>query len=339
MALSFVNGPADAAEPVAKRVTEFREEDDVASLAFSPDGMKLVTETFSKLQINIWDLKQTPRIGKSFLRPRGEVFTSTNGIQYSPDGRYMAIVHPPNDEERGYSVVGLFDADSGKHIRGISEPIGGNAYTRIAYVPDGSLLVRTNDSLSPAGREQFLVYRSDTLERVWGLQTAPLSPCALAVSTDGKFAAIGGVINGPNPVSQIAIVDITSRNVVKTLTVPPWQFGAEQVAWHPGGHYVAAGGSVGVGILDSIQVFDATSGAVVASEAVGSSHLQTLRYSPDGKYLVECGLPRSVRIWDGMHQILLQQIPAEDCYALAISRDGKQMALSDRQRVSIWRFQ
>jgi WD40 repeat protein len=184
------------------------------------------------------------------------------------------------------------------------------------------------------------VYRSDTLDFMWGISTTPFSPRSLAISADGRFAAMGGVIDGANPVSQVEIVELASRKIIKILPAPAWDFGVELLAWHPGGRYLAVGGSVGQDSehMDTMRVLDVETGAIVARQAIGSSHLQALGYTPDGKYFVECGLPKYVQIWDGTHQRLLQQIHAKDCYALTISRDSTQVAVSDEHSVTIWQI-
>jgi len=79
-----------------------------------------------------------------------------------------------------------------------------------------------------------------------------------------------------------------------------------------------------------------SSGEVVNREGMGSAHIWALRYTGSGRYLIESGFGKTVRIWDGPHRQLLQEIPAKDCYALAVSRDSSSLAMSDGRKVTIW---
>jgi hypothetical protein len=54
---------------------------------------------------------------------------------------------------------------------------------------------------------------------------------------------------------------------------------------------------------------------------------------------VTCGFGKTVRIWDGQHIQLIQEILAKDCYALAVSWDSTSLAVSDGQKVTIWKLQ
>jgi WD40 repeat protein len=218
--------------------------------------------------------------------------------------------------------------------------MGGGGYTRIAFTADGKLLVRTFDSGRPPDRYQFMVHNTESFEQVWGLSLAPLYPHSLALSPDGKMAAVGGQTLGPGVAhtARIVIVDLSRKKIVRTIDGALQEGAVEQVTWHPDGVYLAAGGIVGEDSdkADAVRIFDVSSGEVVNREGMGSAHIWALRYTGNGRYLIESGFGKTVRIWDGLHRQLLQEIPAKDCYALAVSRDSSSLAMSDGRKVTIW---
>ena len=84
-----------------------------------------------------------------------------------------------------------------------------------------------------------------------------------------------------------------------------------------------------------MRIFDVRTGQMVAGEPVKDSEIYSLKYASTGKYLIEAGVEKSTRIWDGQHQTLLQVIPI-NAVAMTISRDGRYAAISDGQEVTIW---
>ena len=78
---------------------------------------------------------------------------------------------------------------------------------------------------------------------------------------------------------------------------------------------------------DEVAEIDAESGKVLALEASETTTaFHILRFSADGRYLIESGIRNSVEIWDGKHEHLLQEICAEPTSA-AVSDDGRYLAL------------
>jgi WD40 repeat protein len=168
-------------------------------------------------------------------------------------------------------------------------------------------------------------------------------PNSLALSPDGKMAAVGGQTLGPGVVNtaRIVIIDLSARKVARTMNDALPQGAVQQLAWHPDGIHLAAGGIVGEDSdkADAVRIFDVSSGEIVAGEGHGSAHIWALRYTRNGKYLIESGFGKTVRIWDGQHRQLLQEIPAKNSYALAVSQDSTSLAVGDGRKVTIWRLQ
>lgn len=175
----------------------------------------------------------------------------------------------------------------------------------------------------------------------------PFYPSSLAMSPDGRYVAIGGrVLNvdtwplsTPKPVfgdpplpdmALIAIVDLAKRTITRTIQIPD-AASVNSLAWSPDGAYIAAGGN-------GVMIFDAQSLARVVHERKGD-HVH-IRYTPDGKYFIENGFGEKgtrVRIWDGRHRDLLQEIPAKPA-CLAVSRDGRYLAMGGDKKIIVWKL-
>jgi WD40 repeat protein len=330
---------------VARKIAQFGEDDDVASLEFSPDSRELAVGTFVSLHIHIWKWADGPRIEQIFNKPPVVLdYTSKDGLRYSPNGSLLAVSHGLAPEADGSGVVRVFDAKTGAVVRDIADPQGGGIYSRIAFTPDGKCLIRTYDSDKPAGRNQFMVLSTDTWNELWGLKTMPLNVTTFAISADGKLAAVGGITLGPGVVhdAQILIVDLAEKRVVRTIdhAFPP-ENEVVQVAWNPDGIHLATGGIVGGTFSgpDAVRIYDVSTGTLVATESAASASILALRYTSNGKYLIESGIGKSVRIWDGAHRNLLQELPNGQANAIAVSRDGSDLAVSNGAHVEVWKLQ
>jgi WD40 repeat protein len=342
--LTFASHFALAAKNVAEKIAVFKEEDDVASLEFNADSNELAVGTFVTLPIHFWAWKGSPHVARSVSKPHVVLdYTSKDSIRYSPDDKFVAVAHGLAPAVEGGGVVRMFDASTGSIIKDFAEPSGGGIYSRIAFSKDQQLFLRSYDSNAPANRNQLIAYRIATWEELWGLRIAPLNVISMAISSDGRFAALGGITLGPGVVhnAQILIVDLEEKRVVRTIDHAfPAENRVEQVAWNPDGIHLAVGGIVGGTFAgsDAVRIFDISSGQIVSRESASPADISFLRYTPDGKYLIEGGFKSSVRIWDGTHQKLIQELPNRHANALAVSRDSSYFAVSDGARVEVWKF-
>ncbi len=342
--------PVGAAQStsVATQVTSFQNGQEVGVLQFSPDGQYLAVEPTQDLELHIWSWQRRPHIVRKLIYSRpANILFCREGLKFSPDGRVLAFGHRVSSDA---VIVELYDVATGAVMHRIAEPDLGGANSNMAFTPDGKYMLRTYDSANPGVKGQIVMHRTDTWEVLWSLNVLPLFPQTLSISKDGKLAAVGGLTNGPGveQKSRILIVRLSTHEIIRTLdNVFPPRAPVTRVSWHPDGIHLAAG-TTGSSIGDlppppePVKILDTTTGRVVVSESAPPTEIGGLNYSPDGRYLVENGdLWKTVRIWDGEHRNLLQEIPVHppESFAVTVSSDSRYLAVSDRDRVTVWRLQ
>jgi WD40 repeat protein len=332
--------------PIATQIASFSNGQEVALLQFSPDGQYLAVSPTQQVTLHLWTWRREPHIVRTLsYPPPATLLSSRDGLKFSPDVKLLAFGNPS-----GALIVEIYDVATGAVVHQITEPARGGANSNVAFTPDGKYLLRTFDSANPGLRGgQIEMLRTDTWEGIWHLDVLPLFPYTLCISKDGKYAAVGGETlgRGVERKGRILIIDLSTHQIIRTLDdmFPP-KAAVKIVSWHPDSVHLAAGtiGSSEDGLLpppEPVKIIDTKVGRVVVSESAPATDIVGLQYSSDGRYLVESGDDwPSVRVWDADHRTLLQEIPvhAHASFAVAISSDSHYLAVSDRDRVTVWQL-
>jgi WD40 repeat protein len=324
---------------VAVKIAEIKDSINVNGLDFSPDGKHLATSSYAQSnEVHVWDWQARKIVLK--VEAEGGAGLISEGIRYSPDGRFLAVCH---DRSSKPHIIHVFDARSGQLVKEVNDPIPGGC-SAIGFTPDGEWMLRITRR-GPIRGDNLIVYSTRTWEPTWGVVTDPMDTNAMTISPDGRYVAIGGIDLGPGVPHQprILIVDLQQRQVVKSIATFPIDNAVKRVAWSPDGTQIAAGAIVGGTSRgpDVVKIFDAKTGQQTLGEpVVEQGHIRTLRYSPDGKYLAEGQIDDKIRIWDGQHKTLLQEIPIDDHgMNLVFSGDGKFMAITNGgTKVQVWKL-
>jgi WD40 repeat protein len=339
--LSKILGSHDIAEKVAE-VAEQEHNLIVYALAFSPDGERLAVDSDYE-NINIWEWRKN-RIERTIAKPQGFGGSQTaNPLTFSPDGRLLADCEGPG---AGNVVIRIWNANTWQIVQDIIDT-GPTTSEAVIFTPDGQLFVRSVSRGGSPG-DALIIYSVGTWQRI---RASPMqsnfSAFSLAISPDGKFAAIGGLVVSVPPgivdlrerIRQlkhdrtINIVDLQQLQIVKTFhgdAMGP-------IAWSPDSVRLAVAGDL------YVEMFDARTGERLVHDKVERSGTMNVRFTPDGRYFIESdlngmGKGLGVKIWDSSRRKLLQEIPG-DIGSIALSRDGKYLAVGATGRLTVWQFE
>jgi WD40 repeat protein len=325
---------------VAVKVVELPERDHgvvVQGVSFSADGDSIAVDSDDE-NINIWNWRKQ-KVGKTITKPAGFISAEvTNPLSYSLDGHLFAACGGRGADN---VVVRVWNAAAWSIAKDISDVGAGHA-SAMTFTPDIQFLLYAIDR-GPSPGTAMIVLAVDKWQPAWDLEMPDFHPVSMAVSPNGKLAAVGGStvsvqtnVDGKfqqlKYIATINLVDLEQHKIVRTIhgdTVGP-------IVWSPDGGRIATGGN------KYVEIFSATTGERLVDENFEGSNHVNLRFTPDGRYLLESdmngkGSGLGVRIWDGEHRKLLQTIKG-NVASIAVSRDGKYFALGSTGSTTVWQF-
>ncbi|KAI0047583.1 WD40 repeat-like protein [Auriscalpium vulgare] len=286
-------------------------EDDVNSVAFSPDG-KHIASGSSDETIRIWDVHTGESVAGPFAGHTAQVMT----VAFSPDGQ--RIFSGSCD-----STIRIWDAQTGETVVG---PFTGPTIWvwSVAFSPDGRRVV--------SGSNDWTVRIQDAQTR----ETAagPMTPTghrgwvwSVAFSPDGKRVVSGSFDE------TIGIWDAqTGEPVESTFTGHI----VLSVAFSPDGKRIVSGSAD-----KKIRIWDAQTGKMVAGPFTGHRNwVMSVAFSPDGKRVVSGSRDKTIRVWDA-HTGAMVVGPLRGhtggIWSVVYSPDGKLVASGSKDgTVRIW---
>jgi WD40 repeat protein/serine/threonine protein kinase len=293
---------ATTGKPRPHRPKEHEAMVSLRSLAFSPDGKKLLWSDADST-VNLWDL-ETDEV-RTFKGHKG----TCRGVAFDPRGRWIA-------SGSGDGTAKLWDLESRHEVQSLPTPF----VQGLAVSPDG----------------RYLAAATDSGARLWDL-SSPRKPRETELQGNTK-ELIESISISPNGLYLAA----TISNGVKLWEVESGEARAVlkghsnllfKIAFLDGGRMLASGS------MDrTIKVWDVAHALDERDVlTVPSSSVRSMVFTPDGGTLFSGGLNALIRSWDVAtgRQLAEFAIPQAvgDIYGLAISRDGRTLAVAG---VGLW---
>jgi len=284
----------------------------VLSVAFSPDGKRLVSGSYDG-GLKVWDAQTG--LETRTLKGHSNVVWS---VAFSPDGKRLVSA-----SEDG--TVKVWDAQTGQETRTLKGHAG--AVSSVAFSPDGTRLV--------SGSKDFTL-------KVWDAQTGQETLTlrghtgwvwSVAFSPDGKRLVSGSYDK------TLKVWDAQTGQEILTLKGhTSW---VTSVAFSPDGKRLVSGG-----YDKTLKVWDAQTG----QETLTLKHnvpVNSVAFSPDGKRLVSgSGDPfhpdkpgYELKVWDAQtgQEILTLKGHVGPVRSVAFSPDGKRLVSgSDDMTLKVW---
>jgi WD40 repeat protein/serine/threonine protein kinase len=297
--------------PSGKLVHTFQMNQRSTALRFSPDGKTLVAGTFSGVTICDVEKRQLVR---SFLTQKAWVMA----LAFSKDGQRLAA---GADD----FTIRVFDVATGKNSVSLRGHLG--TIRGLSFAPDGRLASTADDRAvrvwEPTQRQE-----ARALAKIEGQVTA-LTLCPDDGTGRGRRLAVA------DNHGRVKLFDPSSgKELLSFQACGHW---ARAVVCSPDGRRLAVGGMKVVpeaeradkkdpdaGWQSQVRVFDAASGTQIFDLPVTGEDIDSLEYSPDGKFLASASRKES-RLFDARTGRLLHTFKNTG-RCLAFSPDSHELA-------------
>ncbi len=269
-------------------------------------GERLLAAYFDGKQIMMWDVAKK----KQLWSVANEHTRSTSfPMAFSPDARLIAVEMPPK-------AITVFDAVTGNALRRFG--VMDKTYWSFAFSPDGKTLAASN---------------WDGTVRLFDLQSgkerakSPVEGWETNVffSPDSQIFATGD----GNNAHAVRLWDAATG---KSLNLPGHASPISCVAFAPNGQLAAT--SSWLRGDPQIHLWEVRTGRFVRTlETSNRGGVQSVTFSPDGKWLAACGWDENprVQVWDAHTGELKHSFAGHEagCNSVAFSPDGKRLVSAD----------
>ncbi|KAF9536827.1 hypothetical protein EC957_009593, partial [Mortierella hygrophila] len=255
----------------------FAAPDKVETMAFSPDGTRVVLGAIDEL-VRLWDCAS----GQEIFVMEGHQSTAYY-IAFSPCGKQIA--------SSGFDqTVRVWDSQTGESIF-VLEGHTDKVWT-VKYSPSGEWLV------SGGSDDTIRFWNSETGEPGVVLNCSLGLTCSLDISTDGRWIASGhwggglqlwhAVSGEPGPVLHGHTGDVTG------------------IAFSPDSRWIASSSED-----KTVRLWDASTGTLINTLSSHKAAVRDVVFSPNGLQIASGGNDKRVRLWD-VDSILTSSVEQQD---------------------------
>lgn len=267
----------------------------ITSLAFSPDGKRIVLASYDKT-VYIWDVETK----KEIRRLEGHT-GCVNSAAFSPDGKQI-VTASTDDTAR------IWDAETGKEV----SCLVGHSFSvySAAFSPNGKRIVSSG---------------WDQIVRIWDVETNKVIR-----KHKGHTHYVNSVAFSPDGEQVISASDDNTVHIWDVRLDPeiePRRFKGHTsrvnfTAFSPDGTRIASASDD-----NTIHIWDVATGREIHKLDGHTNRVYSIAFSPDGERIVSASSDHTVRIWDTLSGKEIRKLNAGDvAYSVAFSSDGKQIA-------------
>jgi formylglycine-generating enzyme required for sulfatase activity/WD40 repeat protein len=297
---------------------------------YSPDGKKIASSDRFDRGIKILDAET----GKELQTLKGHT-SSVDSVNFSPDGKKIAIGNSDYiDEERVYEIK-ILDAETGKELQtliGHTEKINS-----VNFSPDGKKL------LTSSGERHGNYKDTDANHlKMWDLSTGKElvgffnkqkgSATTATFSPDGKkIASISEENNDKNKIFSIKIWDAATGKELQTLK--EHRSYVTSISYSPDGKKIASGSWD-----NSIKIWDAETGKKLQTLTGHTSWVTSVSFSPDGKNIASGSWDKIIKIWDAETSEEVQTLKGHTSWVTSVtfSHNGTTITSGASDGIKIW---
>ncbi len=280
----------------------------IISLAFSPDGQRIVTGNFDNWAevvpaAKLWDAAS----GKELLTMRGHG-GGVIALAFSPDGKRIAT-------GSWDGTAKVWEAASGKEL--VTLRGHGPQVWSVAFFPDGQ-------RIATASGDTASVWNVDTGQELLTIPSARIF--CLALSRDGQWIATG---SGDGTARVWEASTGKERSAFKGHHAE-----VRSIAFSPDGLQIATASFDG-----TAKVWETASGQELYTLRGHSGWVVSVAFSPDGHRILTAGHDQTARMWEASSGKELFTIKghSEAVRAVAFSPDGQRIATASFDKTArVW---